>query len=113
MALEGTVQDAPPGSLGFDANTVLGRAIARQFFAGGFKFCLSHLSRSTEPPGDLGVQEAEDILSSGLALMPVQHVVYAIMVLILIVGLLLGPVIGGLLLLAKGSVLSPFIYSHS
>jgi hypothetical protein len=74
MTLDGTVRSAPPGLMGFDANTVLSPATARIFFASGYKFCFRYISRTDEPPSDLGPQEAEDILSAGLALMPVQHV---------------------------------------
>jgi hypothetical protein len=40
----------------------------------GYRFCLRYLSLTTETSGDLGAQEASDILNAGLALMPVQHV---------------------------------------
>ncbi len=41
----------------------------------GYKFCLRYLSLADQQsPGDLSRQEAIDILNSGLALMPVQHV---------------------------------------
>lgn len=74
MTLEGTVQSASPGLLGFDANTVMSATTARKFYTDGFKFCLRYVSRGEEPSTDLSAQEANDILSAGLALMPVQHV---------------------------------------
>ena len=74
MALEGSVQSAPPGSLGFDANTVITKAVAQKFVAEGHKFCLRYLSRGEQPPGDLSEAEANRILDAGLALMAVQHV---------------------------------------
>jgi len=73
MALTGTVQSAMVGALGFDSNTVITSAIAQQFVAKGFKFCLRYVSRGSEPPKDLSTAEAERILNAGLALMPVQH----------------------------------------
>jgi hypothetical protein len=75
MDLPGKVQSAPPGTLGFDANTTLSLQTAQKFFGQGHRFCLRYISRSTpEPAGDLSVSEATDILNAGLALMPVQHV---------------------------------------
>lgn len=74
MSLSGSIQGAPPGLLGFDANSQLTPDIARQFFAQGFRFCLRYVSRHSEQPGDLTTAEAEAILAAGLALTPVQHV---------------------------------------
>ena len=74
MSLDGSVQSATTGLLGFDANTVITSEIAQTFFAQGYRFCLRYLSRGQEAPGDLGSAEAEVILQSGLALMAVQHV---------------------------------------
>lgn len=74
MSLEGSVQSAITGLLGFDANTVITADIAQTFFAQGYRFCLRYLSRGAEPASDLTASEAEDILQSGLALMAVQHV---------------------------------------
>ncbi|MES2947633.1 MAG: DUF1906 domain-containing protein [Pseudomonadota bacterium] len=73
--LNGTVQTAPNGSRGFDADSVLSKETARQFFGSGYVFCLRYLSRGgQESTSDLTTQEASDILGAGLALMPVQHV---------------------------------------
>ncbi len=73
--LNGTVQTAPNGSRGFDADSVLSAETASQFFGGGYVFCLRYLSRGgQESTSDLTTQEASDILGAGLALMPVQHV---------------------------------------
>jgi len=74
MSLDGSVQSATTGLLGFDANTVITSEIAQTFFAQGYRFCLRYLSRGQEAPGDLGSAEAEVILQAGLALMAVQHV---------------------------------------
>jgi len=74
MSLDGSVQSATTGLLGFDANTVITSEIAQTFFAQGYRFCLRYLSRGPEAPGDLAAAEAEAILQSGLALMAVQHV---------------------------------------
>lgn len=74
MSLDGSVQSATTGLLGFDANTVITDEIAQTFFAQGYRFCLRYLSRGPESPSDLSAAEAEVILQSGLALMAVQHV---------------------------------------
>jgi len=74
MSLEGSVQSATTGLLGFDANTVITDEIAQTFFAQGYRFCLRYLSRGPEAASDLSAAEAEVILQSGLALMAVQHV---------------------------------------
>jgi hypothetical protein len=74
MTLSGKVQAATAGTCGFDASTVITAGVAQQFFAQGWRFCVRYVSRGPEAPGDLSSQEAGDILGSGLALMPVQHV---------------------------------------
>lgn len=75
MSLPGQVEGATPSVLGFDSDTVITAALAQQFFSEGYKFCLRYLSLGgQESPQDLSSQEATDILDSGLALMPVQHV---------------------------------------
>jgi hypothetical protein len=74
MLHDGTVQSAPVGSLGFDVNAVLTSEFAQGFVAQGFKFCLRYISRGIEVGTDLTSTEAEHILNTGLALMPVQHV---------------------------------------
>jgi hypothetical protein len=74
MALNGKVQAATAGAFGFDANTVLTPSLAQQFSALGYRFCFRYVSRGPESASDLSSQEASDILASGLALMPVQHV---------------------------------------
>lgn len=75
MSLTGTVQPAPTGALGFDADSVITATTAQQFFSEGYRFCVRYVSLgSEESSGDLSTEEATNILSSGLALMPVQHV---------------------------------------
>jgi hypothetical protein len=74
MMLPGTVEASIPSVPGFDSDTTLSAAVAQQFYGAGYKFCLRYLSLTQEPPSDLTTQEATDILNSGLALMPVQHV---------------------------------------
>ena len=75
MTLSGTVQSAPSGMLGFDADTIITSYVAQQFYNGGYRFCLRYLSLgAAESSRDLTTEEATDILNSGLALMPVQHV---------------------------------------
>lgn len=72
--LSGTVQKAPAGVRGFDANTPISAGAAAEFAAAGFRFCLRYVGRVQMAAHDLSTQEAEDILNAGLALMPVQHV---------------------------------------
>jgi hypothetical protein len=72
--LIGNVKKANTGLLGFDVNTILNLELAKKFYQTGYRFCLRYISRSPEPAYDLNPAEAEDILNSGLALMPVQHV---------------------------------------
>jgi hypothetical protein len=74
MSLDGAVQSASAGLLGFDSNTVITAAVATQFAAQGYSFCVRYLSRGAEAAHDLSAAEAEVILQSGLALMAVQHV---------------------------------------
>jgi hypothetical protein len=74
VILTGTVEDSLPSVPGFDSDTIITAAVAQQFYGGGYKFCLRYLSLRAESPQDLTTQEATDILNSGLALMPVQHV---------------------------------------
>lgn len=75
MTLPGNVQGAPSGMIGFDADTTINSDVAQQFYNGGYRFCLRYLSLgAAESSGDLIAEEAADILNSGLALMPVQHV---------------------------------------
>lgn len=73
MSLPGEVQGAISSVPGFDCDTTLSVALARQFFTQGYKFCLRYLSIGQVSSQDLTEQEAADILNSGLALMPVQH----------------------------------------
>jgi len=73
MSLPGQVEGAIPSVPGFDADTTISLTLAQQFYALGYKFCLRYLSLGEQSSGDLSDQEATDILSSGLALMPVQH----------------------------------------
>jgi Domain of unknown function (DUF1906) len=72
--LSGSIQNAPSGVRGFDANTVISPDAAAAFYGAGFRFCLRYVGRTQMASHDLSTQEAEDILAAGLALMPVQHV---------------------------------------
>lgn len=72
--LSGTVQSAPQGAKGFDANTPISAAAAHQFLARGYRFCVRYVGRLTQNTYDLTYAEAQDIVSAGLALMVVQHV---------------------------------------
>lgn len=73
MPLAGEVKDAASSVPGFDCDTVLSADLARQFFSQGYKFCLRYVARA-QASLNLSPQEATEILDSGLALMPVQHV---------------------------------------
>lgn len=69
------IEHATPSLRGFDCNTKLTSEKARQFYQTGYRFCIRYVSRlENESYSDLTTQEVEDIIESGLALMPVQHV---------------------------------------
>jgi hypothetical protein len=72
--LAGTTRSAPAGVKGFDADTQISAAAARQYLVQGYRFCLCYVGRVEMDPGDLTTAEAQDILGAGLALMVVQHV---------------------------------------
>lgn len=74
MSLPGHVEAATPSVPGFDCDTTLSASLAQAFYAQGYKFCFRYLSRETESAQDLSELEATDIVNSGLALIPVQHV---------------------------------------
>jgi hypothetical protein len=75
MVLPGSVQAAPGGALGFDADTPVSVDVAREFAGQGYAFCVRYLSRGIgQAPGDLTSAEAAGILAAGLGLMAVQHV---------------------------------------
>jgi len=74
MTLNGTIQKAPAGLKGFDADTVITADTAAKFVADGYSFCARYLSLGQESHSDLSYEEADTILDAGLALIPVQHV---------------------------------------
>ena len=82
MTLPGTVARAPQGIIGFDSDTKINAAQAKQYFAKGFRFCIRYVSRddasrkNNEKRGtpDLSIDEGRTILDSGMAIMTVQHV---------------------------------------
>lgn len=75
MPLSGTIVAAAPGLHGIDANSVLNAAFCTAAQQRGFSFCIRYISRAaTQPAHDLSTAEANVILNSGMALMPVQHV---------------------------------------
>lgn len=74
VLLPGTVRAAPPGLLGFDANTPISAARARAFVQRGYHYAIRYVGRRVMKPHDLSTEEAKTILAAGLALMPVQHV---------------------------------------
>ena len=72
--LSGTVQSAPAGVKGFDANTVITADEAQSFWDAGFRFVLRYVGRTQMASHDLSAAEAEMLLSKGFAVMAVQHV---------------------------------------
>lgn len=72
--LAGSVQAAPAGIKGFDANTTITPSIAEAFYAQGYRFVVRYVGRVSMATHDLTAAEAETILNAGLALMVVQHV---------------------------------------
>jgi hypothetical protein len=72
--LSGSIQQAPAGVRGFDANTPISGTAAADFFSAGYRFCLRYVGRVQMASHDLSAPEAQGILAAGLALMPVQHV---------------------------------------
>lgn len=72
--LPGSVQPAPPGAKGFDANLTITGEIARAFKEQGYQFCIRYVGRVQNASYDLTAAEARIILGAGLALMVVQHV---------------------------------------
>lgn len=73
--LKAIAQAAPSGAVGFDTDAVLTPALAADFVKAGNHFVIRYVSLNTTPqPGDLTAAEAQAIISAGLALMPVQHV---------------------------------------
>jgi Domain of unknown function (DUF1906) len=82
MTLAGIVSPAPPGLVGFDFDSKINSAQAKQFARRGFRFCIRYISRDDQSRAhnqqqgtpDLSIDEAQGILDSGMALMAVQHV---------------------------------------
>src|SRR6478609_7467216 len=73
--LSGRVNPAPSGVHGFDCNVKLSTRAIEKLKAAGFTFAVRYIARKSSPASnDLDTDEAEKILSGGLALMPVQHV---------------------------------------
>jgi hypothetical protein len=76
--LQGNIESAPSGLIGFDCASKLTRSLIAKFVSDskGFRYCLRYLSLKykQDTSVDLSSQEAEDILASGLALSPVQRV---------------------------------------
>jgi hypothetical protein len=75
MALTGSIQPAPSGALGFDADSVVSLNAAQQFASQGYAFCVRYLSLGDgQAEGDLSPAESGNILAAGLGLTAVQHV---------------------------------------
>ena len=73
--LAGQLIEAPEGLLGFDANSFIGPSTAALFRSKGYRFAIRYVPRHKPNPNDLSMSEAAGILSSGLGLMIVQHVI--------------------------------------
>jgi Domain of unknown function (DUF1906) len=68
------VERAPPGTIGFDLNSKINAAKAKQFYADGYRFCLRYVGRTDHhASNDLTEDEGKVILDAGLAMMVVQH----------------------------------------
>lgn len=83
MPLSGVVQNAPPNVRGFDwSDGALSSNAASGYYAQGYRFCIRYVSRTAalhqgnaaNGMPDISLDEAQDILNAGLALMVVQHV---------------------------------------
>lgn len=74
MTVSGKVVRAPAGVIGFDLNSKINGAKAKQFYANGYRFCLRYVGRTDHhAANDLTEDEAKVIVDAGLALMVVQH----------------------------------------
>ena len=60
-------------SLGFDSDTVVSAAVAKEFVSLGYRWCARYVSRGAPEIGDLTSKEIATILDTGLALIVVQH----------------------------------------
>jgi hypothetical protein len=72
--LTGSIQTAPAGLRGFDANTPISASTAAAFWNAGYRFCLRYVGRTQMASYDLTTSEAQVLLAQGFGLMPVQHV---------------------------------------
>lgn len=71
----GSVEKATSGLLGFDASVPVSAKAAKEFSRNGYRYCIRYLSRSTpQPSDDLTASELKGLLTGGLAVMAVQHV---------------------------------------
>jgi hypothetical protein len=78
MTLNAIAKLSTPGAVGFDIDTPITVSLAEAAIEAGMSFVVRYGSLANSPrPGDLTAAEAEIILKSGLALMMVQHVLYA------------------------------------
>ena len=74
MAISGTVHTAPADARGFDINQPVSASLVQQFRQAGYQFCVRYVGRTQMADYDLTGAEAQAIVSGGLALMVVQHV---------------------------------------
>lgn len=64
----------PTGTRGFDCNTPVTPEYARRFMDHGYRFVCRYVPRITARAYDISATEVHDLLTAGLAIMPVQHV---------------------------------------
>jgi hypothetical protein len=66
----------PPGTLGFDCNVPVSRAVAQKFYAHGERFAVRYIPRVAHAPNDVTAHELVDLLLGKLGVMLVQHVAH-------------------------------------
>jgi hypothetical protein len=73
--INGTVQQAGAGLIGFDTTEVLNAVSAKAYVNKGYKFCVRYVGRSKGKSTyvDISASEAQTILNAGLALTIAQH----------------------------------------
>ena len=71
--LNGIVQKSHQDSLGFESDRRMPLDVAQKLYQQGYRFCVRQIPLDSEDEKDLSYEEANDILGSGLALMPVQY----------------------------------------
>lgn len=64
----------PPNTKGFDANFAIDTALAKGFYAAGYRFAVRYVGRMQQKPQDASSLEVAKLLRAGLSVMLVQHV---------------------------------------